>query len=299
MQDIKKDIPSFYEFFNPVLEILKNQAEIMHRSDIRAAVVDLVVKQKKLPDEIKNVLNYNKHNPEGYSIMTNNAGWAVSYLNIAGYISNDKKRGYYEITPLGLENFPCDARKISKEVNKSREKETEDGDKTEEVTTLEQAKPIEYEKNEDTWKDYVLRELKNLSPTGFENFCGHFLRHMEFDNVKITQRTRDGGFDASAILRTGLIPTRVLIECKRYDGDVAVSVVRQLRGVMAEKQVTKGIIFTTGDYTKDAYQSVADRDDITLLCGDDICNLMKKHKFGVETKMVEEIVVKYEFLSKF
>lgn len=112
--DLKDKIPPFYEFFNPVLEILKNANDLIHREDLKNKAVNLIIKKFNLPKEIIEVKNFNKHHKDGYSVINNWAGWAVSYLSMCGYISNEKKRGHWEITPLGLENYPVNEKNVMK-----------------------------------------------------------------------------------------------------------------------------------------------------------------------------------------
>ena len=51
-------------------------------------------------------------------------------------------------------------------------------------------------------KDLSLLEiLKQTTPTGFEHLCGRLLREYDFEDIVITQSSRDGGVDGTATLK--------------------------------------------------------------------------------------------------
>jgi restriction system protein len=295
---VDEKIPSFTEFFNPVLEFLKNQTDLVHRSDI----IDGVIK-KLSPDPAL----LDKNTKQGDSVYKNRIAWALSFLNLTDHISNDKKRGYYEITNLGISNYPVEEKEIlqlerinHKKWKEQKERKSKQQMDDKDIPDNDYKEAINIDKDED-WKDKVLSVLVRLKSESFEKFCGQFLRHIGFENVQVTQRTRDGGFDATAIFKQSILSTKVLIECKKWDekNNVGDEVVHKLRGVMKTHHVDRGVIFTTSDFTKSAYETARSVGDIDLICGDDICNLMKKHEFGVKVEMKPVIIVDEDFIFKF
>jgi restriction system protein len=78
------------------------------------------------------------------------------------------------------------------------------------------------------------------------------LRESGFEQVKVTGRAGDGGIDGFGILKVNPFVTfKVLFQCKRYKGAVSAGQVRDFRGAL-EGRADKGIILTTGTFTKDA-----------------------------------------------
>jgi restriction system protein len=70
------------------------------------------------------------------------------------------------------------------------------------------------------------------------------------------------------------------------------------RGAMTARG-DKGLLTTTGTFTADA-QREPTRDGappIDLIDGEALCELLKKNKLGVETRLVEEVQLRPEFFE--
>jgi len=160
---------------------------------------------------------------------------------------------------------------------------------------------IENGVEETTWKDELLSTLINMDPSAFERLIQRFLRESGFIQVEVTGRSGDGGIDGKGILRLGgLLSFHVLFQCKRYQGSVTPSQVRDFRGAMVGR-ADKGLLVTTGTYTKDAVKE-ATRDGATaidLIDGDLLVEKLKDLNLGIETKLVsvEEVVIDHEWFS--
>jgi restriction system protein len=79
------------------------------------------------------------------------------------------------------------------------------------------------------------------------------------------------GVDGHGILRVNLVSFQVLFQSKRWKGSVGPNVVRDFRGAMVGR-ADKGLIITTGTFTKDA-RAEATRDGapaIDLVDGDEV-----------------------------
>ena len=91
----------------------------------------------------------------------------------------------------------------------------------------------------------------------FEEFLKDYLIKMGLDEVEVTQRTRDGGIDLTAIRKgvgdfSDVDITNYYIQAKRYalSRKVKVTAIRELRGTIPSGH--KGIIITTSSFTDDA-----------------------------------------------
>lgn len=95
--------------------------------------------------------------------------------------------------------------------------------------------------------------MYDLSPRQFEELVAGLFDGFGF-TVNLTARTRDGGYDVSAIQHNEVGWQRYLIECKRYEPEkkVSVDVVRSLHGVVVSENATKGIIATTASFSRPA-----------------------------------------------
>lgn len=103
--------------------------------------------------------------------------------------------------------------------------------------------------------------LYDLEPRRFEEFIAHIFSNNGF-SVELTKATRDGGRDIIAIRSDMGIPSKYIIECKRYakNNPVCVDVVRSLYGVQMAEGANKSIVATTSRFTKPAIDFVSKTD---------------------------------------
>ena len=127
------------------------------------------------------------------------------------------------------------------------------------------------------------------------------LRESGFIQVEVTGRSGDGGIDGKGIMRlSGLLSFHVIFQCKRWQGAVSASHVRDFRGAMVGR-ADKGLLITTGTFTKDAMRE-ATRDGapaIDLVDGEQFVDKLKELGLGVRMQKieVEEISVEREWFA--
>lgn len=145
------------------------------------------------------------------------------------------------------------------------------------------------------WEDKLLDVLKSMPPDAFERLCQRLLRESGFIQVEVTGKTSDGGIDGKGVVRIGgLLSFHVIFQCKRYQGSVSSPLVRDFRGAMVGR-ADKGLLITTGTFTKDARKE-AQRDGappIDLIDGEALVEKLKELKIGVlvKQKIVEEVII--------
>lgn len=142
------------------------------------------------------------------------------------------------------------------------------------------------------WKSNILAFLKNLDPYKFEEFCGEFLKKYGFQNVVVTNKSKDGGIDGFGELKIGFTHLEVAFQCKRYNkSKIQPKDIREFRGCIKEKCIY-GIFFTTAEFNKVAIAE-ADRKDlkaIVLIDGNSLVDFMIKERFGID---IDEEFVSY------
>lgn len=151
---------------------------------------------------------------------------------------------------------------------------------------------------EAAWKRHLLDTLGVMEPSAFERLCQQLLRESGFTRVEVSGRSGDGGIDGFGVLRINLVSFHVLFQSKRWNGSVGAAVVRDFRGAMVGR-ADKGLIITTGDFTKDARRE-ATRDGapaIDLVDGEALCLLLKELKLGVRIKLVETVEIDVDFFQ--
>ena len=218
-------------------------------------------------------------------------------LKKTGYIDTSE-RGVWNITAKGQNASLThqEALSVFREVQagvkiEQANKITEDSDQeSEELPTPEQG----------DHRAQLMEVLRNLSGFDFEKLCQRLLREAGFQQVSVTQKTRDGGIDGFGLLQINpFVSFLVLFQCKRYDGNsVTFSDVSKFRGAM-DGRTDKGIIITTGTFTKDARKE-ANRNGVArieLVDGEKLLDIFEQLKFGLER--VPAFEVKSDFFEQF
>ena len=143
----------------------------------------------------------------------------------------------------------------------------------------------------ESYKERLLNVLRQLPPPGFERLCQRLLRESGFEQVQVTGRSGDGGIDGVGIVKVNAFVTfKVLFQCKRYAGGVSSGHVRDFRGAM-QGRADKGVILTTGVFTKDA-RAEAVRDGvppIELVDGEQLVELFEQLELGLTPRTTYDV----------
>ena len=117
------------------------------------------------------------------------------------------------------------------------------------------------------------------------------MRESGFQEVTVTGKSGDGGIDGIGILQINpFVFFKVMFQSKRYAGSVSPSQVRDFRGAMMGR-ADKGLIITTGTFTKEAKKEAA-RDGvppIELIDGDDLIELFVKLELGLVPRTTYDV----------
>lgn len=279
-------IPPYQVFFNPVLKALR----ALGRSASVHELNDKVVEMMNFGNDVLEVM----HDPEtgNNTEIEYRLGWARTYLKKFGLITNSS-RGVWSLTEKAEEFKEVDTDQVVKFVREQR--------KPVEVSKPGKNEPLSDDIEEDaTWRAQLHKLLtKALSPAAFERLVQRLLRESGFIQVEVTGKTGDGGIDGKGIARIhGLMSFHVIFQCKRYQGVVAASEIRDFRGAMVGR-ADKGLFITTGSFTKDAIKE-ATRDGappIDLLDGDALAEKLRELKLGVNVELVEMVTVDPHFFA--
>ncbi|MBC6444657.1 MAG: restriction endonuclease [Alphaproteobacteria bacterium GM202ARS2] len=139
-----------------------------------------------------------------------------------------------------------------------------------------------------SWKTELLHRLQNIDPYQFEKLCGKLLKAMGATNVKVTQRSHDGGIDGTATMHANPLSVDMAFQCKRRKGTIGEKDIRDFLGALTKLRNKQGLFITTGRYTKTARQTAKDNliYEIHLIDGDDLCSLMEIHRIGIKMQTV-------------
>jgi len=281
--------PEFLRFFIPVVEVLRE----LGGSGRPAEVTDLVIERMNISEAEQEVTNKN-----GGSRVRNQVAWARMYLVKADLLSSSQ-RGVWSLTKKGrnvelgpgsvLTSFRESQRQFAEE---RKQRNAEKADKPEDDTDVDSVDTGDY-------RSELLATLRTLPPDGFERICQRLLRESGFQQVTVTGKSGDGGIDGHGILQINpLVSFKILFQCKRYQGAVAVSAVRDFRGAL-QGRADKGIILTTGTFTTDAKRE-AIRDGATpieLVDGDKLVEMFAEQTLGLRPK--KDFEIDHEFFNEY
>lgn len=275
----------FVKWFNPMLEALKQ----LGGSAKPREVTDKISEIEKLSEEqLGEILK------SGVSRFTNEVAWARQYLIWEGLLYSPKF-GVWALTEKGLRTKLTHEQsrviflkwvEIHAKANKGESKE----EIIEEIVKEEQE--IEPEKADTFNKTNILQVLQAITPKGFEEVCGKLLKEFGFENVEITQFSRDGGIDGKAILAVNpFVKMKLYFQCKRYNSNNKVTAdhLKSFAYSILDK-ADRGIFITTSDFTRDAEEIArTGKVPIELINGQWLVEMFHEKELGVTPKTIYEV----------
>lgn len=135
-----------------------------------------------------------------------------------------------------------------------------------------------------SFKANILEQLKKMNCYDFEKFCMNLLKVYGFNNVSVTQKSRDGGIDGFGKLKIGLAHMNVAFQCKRWDNTtISRKEIDAFRGAI-QGEFEQGIYFTTSSFSKEAMRFSIKQGavPIILIDGKMIVDFMIEKQFGIE-----------------
>jgi restriction system protein len=264
-------VPTFDTFMNPLIQALKELGGSGTIEEIASKTAEIAGLSDEQLDQL--------HNPErgSQTEFEYRLAWTRTYLKKYGLLENSS-RGVWALTQAARQVDRVNPTEVKRFVrDQFRTAKAEDEELVgEEVSEL-------------TWRETLAETLLSMEPSAFERLVQRMLRESGFIQVEVTGRSGDGGIDGKGIMRLGgLLSFHVIFQCKRYQGSVTASHVRDFRGAMIGR-ADKGLLITTGNFTKDAVRE-ATRDGappIDLVDGDQLTDMLKNLGLGVQTKTVE------------
>lgn len=271
----------FARYINPLIAVLKNLGGSARPAEAKVAVADfLKLPARVLDDQLES----------GSSRFENQVAWARYYLVRSGYIDSSR-RGVWALTEKGRGTGALTDEEIKtliQEVVAQWGRRSQDDDESSEEET-EAPSPDEAVGDH---RMRLLELLQDLPPGGFERLCQRLLREAGFAQVTVTGRSGDGGIDGIGILElNAFVSFKVLFQCKRYQGTVGPSAVRDFRGSMMGR-ADKGLILSTGSFSADAKREAV-RDGvppIELVDGSKLVELFEQLELGLEPRKAYDVV---------
>ena len=298
-------IPPYVGLYNDVLDALKR----LGGSGSIAEIDEEVIKSLDLEEADLAQMHDERRTELAYQLA-----WTRTYLKKYGLLNNSG-HGIWVLTSIGRKTVSVDSLNVTRAVrllNKKRGFRGTDKDKEELSVAISLASNVEPSNAEATvktvdaeqilaesWRDELLTLLRAMEPGAFERLCQLLLRESGFDKVRVTGKSGDGGIDGIGVVRLGgLLGFPVLFQCKRYQGSVASSTVRDFRGAMVGR-ADRGLIITTGTFTREA-QAEAVRDGappIDLVDAEQLLDKLKELGLGVQVELVEKVSIRPDWFD--
>ncbi len=285
-------VPDFQSMMKPLLTLLQDGAPRTHRE-----LKELLAKSMRLSDQDRaETLS------SGQARFDNRFYWAGIYLTRAA-LTDRPRRGTLQVTDRGKAVLKENPTAISiaylmrfSEFAEFRGRSRPDPVKPDngvEVPEVETRTPDEVigiatgQVQAQVQSD-LLVAMKSCSAAKFELLALDFLSRMGFGvdgtSRRATGRSGDGGIDGF-VDEDRLGVGRVYLQAKKYEGQVPIEKVREFIGVLTTERAQKGVLITTGSFSKGA-RDLAERSNarVVLIDGEALSALMIKHGIGVQTQ---------------
>ncbi len=291
MSSDQKRIPSFDQFMNPIVKALHSLGGSGTIDEINEKIFEM----ERIPAE---VLSLPHGDQSSISEVEYRIAWARTYLKKYGILENSSRGVWSLASPKTSvrEVNPQDVVKFVKNQDRAQKKTSDlTGIERQEIIGETTDEPEEFT----DWKVKLKAIVSALSSSAFERLVQRLLRESGFFQVEVTGKSGDGGIDGKGIMRVGgLLSFHVMFQCKKYQGSVSASHVRDFRGAL-QGRADKGLLITTGSFTRDAVKE-AIRDGappIDLVDGDQFAEKLKELSLGVTTKTIEKVEINHSWFK--
>lgn len=267
---------------NEVLKSMHRLGGQVSRKEIRQDIHDNsdVISEDEV-DRVKvSKKTGNKYSPFAWTL-----NYAVKYLIMVGYLKQDGH--LLELSEKGrkvdLSTFDG-ARDVRPVVEKMLAEQRESKNTDPNIESADDSN--DSEEVDEPWRQQLLDALIKMNPKKFELFCRGLLTKMgiDVDDEIGVQYVADGGLDGFGYVRSDdYRTTRVALQAKRWQGKVSAPEIDKFRGAMDKFNAEFGIFITNSDFTREAVKTAREGTRIiTLINGDQICDLVAKYNYYVE-----------------
>jgi restriction system protein len=138
-------------------------------------------------------------------------------------------------------------------------------------------------------RDFVVDVLRTMDVYRFEHFIAALLRAMGY-RAAATQKSGDGGVDVMASRDPlGLEPPIIKVQCKRTVTAIGSPDVQKLAGTLAHGGSELGLFITLGAYSTDALHLERTRQNLRLVNGAQLVDLILEHYEGLDPEWKRQL----------
>lgn len=225
----QKRIPSFDQFMNPIIRALHSLGGSGTIDEINEKIFEM----ERIPAE---VLSLPHGDQSSRSEVEYRIAWARTYLKKYGILENSS-RGVWSLASAKTSAKEVNPQVVVKFVRAQKKTYDLTGVEKQEIIGETADEPEEFT----DWKVKLKAIVSGLSSSAFERLVQRLLRESGFIQVEVTGKSGDGGIDGKGIMRVGgLLSFHVMFQCKKYQGSVSASHVRDFRGAL-QGRADKGL----------------------------------------------------------
>ena len=237
-------------------------------------------------------------NPSGEPTVRNRLRWGIHYLRHAK-LMDKPTRGKYVITERGMQVRKEFKKNITnKTLEKFKEYRVFKGTNSEKLSAFEQKSetltPTEQIQRifghiTNELKQELLNQIYESSAYFFERIVVDLLKKMGYGNFSgttVTSKSRDGGIDG-LVYQDVLGLEIVYVQAKRNKegNNIGRPDLQKFVGSLSGRKATKGVFFTTSDFTEDALNYLETvREKIICVNRDKLLDLLIGNEVGVELR---------------
>lgn len=283
-------IPEYSKLVEVTFSVLKQLGGSGKNNEINDKAAEML----NLPEDVYAIPHLNS---SSLTEINYRLAWARTLLKNYGAIINSS-RGVWSITTGFSDVVSVNGEYIER--NCKRPNSLGDMRNNSELTEESQMEEAGVEIPEEVrpWRKKLYNVLVNMDPFAFERLTQRLLRECGFDDVKVTKKTGDGGIDGTGKLKiNGIFSFNIAFQCKRYQGTVGSSEIRDFRGSLTT-DIEKGAFITTGSFSKQAIEEASNpgKQQIDLINGEDF--ISKLAELGIGVKEIKDYEIDEEFFKK-
>ncbi|NBH74724.1 restriction endonuclease [Rodentibacter pneumotropicus] len=284
---------TYKEMMFPILKLFSDRKKYSRNDVYQFITQHFSLSEQQMSEKIKS----------GQALYKDRANWAITYLSALNNMPEGKRllsrvsRGIYQITELGF-SISKDKKLFENWYQEIHSREAKFKNKKEIQVILQEKTPNErvddiYLELITALKSNLLEEIHNKDSRFFENLVLQVLNKMGYGTnnyTSLTTKGADEGIDG-IISEDELGLSKIYIQAKRWEGKVSRPEIQKFVGAISDKPTQKGVFITTSDFTREAIQYAQNIQNlvIILINGDQLSELMIKHKVGVYVKQAIEL----------
>lgn len=264
----------------PIIDVLQKAGGQLKRTEIR----DRISEQDEHIAEFEQKLYVSRKTGSEYKKFDFKFNFALIEL------SYEKNRPTITLTAKGssidLSEFDVETEVRNIARTYWQKKSDADNEDVEFINTEENSEDEEsLEEVEDLFDMKLQSAIAKMSPKKFEQFSRALLTKMgvQFTSIGVNL-SNDGGIDGYGyhVDEDGFRTTRVVIQCKRYNGSpVGEPAINEFLGAMSKKKADYGVFITNSRFTPAAREAAREGTPITLIDGNDLIRLVKRYELYI------------------